>query len=105
MGLRVKRTVLELAAQHFKEFNLPLTIEHKDYVATVGTKMALDAISVKRSFKKWSVLLHALRKHYPELTETPKPAPAPKPAAAPKAAPAKSAPAPKPKAAPVKKES
>ena len=105
MGLRVKRTVLELAAQHFKEFNLPLTIEYKDYVAIVGTKMALDAISVKRSFKKWSVLLHALRKHYPELAETPKPAPAPKPAAAPKAAPAKSAPAPKPKAAPVKKES
>lgn len=105
MGLRAKRTVLEVAAQHFKEFNLPLTIEHKDYVAAVGTKMAVSAISVKRSFKKWSVLVHALRKHYPELAEKPKPAPAPKPAAAPKAAPAKSAPAPKPKAAPVKKES
>jgi hypothetical protein len=105
MGLRVKRTVLEIAAQHFKEFNLPLTIEHKDYVAAVGTKMAVNAISVKRSFKKWSVLLHALRKHYPELAEAPKPALAPKPAAAPKAAPAKPAPAPKAAAAPVKKES
>ena len=106
MGLRAKRTVLEIAAQHFKEFNLPLTIEHKDYVATVGAKMAVNAISVKRSFKKWSVLLHALRKHYPELAEAPKPTPAPKPAAAPKAAPAKPAPAPKKAAAePVEKES
>ena len=99
MGLRAKRTVLEMASQHFKEFGLPLTIDHKDYVVAVGSKIAISAISVKRSFKKWSVLLHALRKHYPELVEAPKlapaPAPAPKPAAAPKAAPAK----------PVKKES
>lgn len=105
MGLRAKQTVLQQAAQHFKEFKLPLTIEHKEYVAIVGSKMAINAVSVKRSFKKWSVLLHALKKHYPELVEQPKPAPAPKPAAAPKAAPAKSAPAPKPKAASVKKES
>jgi len=103
MGLRAKQTVLGQAAQHFKEFKLPLTIDHKEYVAIVGSKMAINAISVKRSFKKWSVLLHALKKHYPELVE--KPAPAPKPAVAPKAAPAKSAPAPKPKAASVKKES
>lgn len=99
MGLRAKRTVLEMASQHFKEFGLPLTIDHKDYVVAVGSKIAISAISVKRSFKKWSVLLHALRKHYPELVEAPKPAPAPAPApksaAAPKAAPAK----------PVKKES
>ena len=98
MGLRAKRTVLEMASQHFKEFGLPLTIDHKDYVVAVGSKIAISAISVKRSFKKWSVLPHALRKHYPELVEAPKPAPAPapapKPAAAPKAAPAK----------PVKKE-
>lgn len=108
MGLRAKRTVLEIAAQHFKEFDLPLTIEHKDYVATVGAKMAVNAISVKRSFKKWSVLLHALRKHYPELAveKKPEPAPAPKPAAAPKAAPAKPASAPKKTVAePVEKES
>lgn len=101
MGLRAKKTVLEMASQHFKEFGLPLTIDHKDYVAAVGSKIAISAVSVKRSFKKWSVLLHALRKHYPELVEAskpvpaPAPAPAPKPAAARKAAPAK----------PVKKES
>ena len=109
MGLRAKQTVLQQAAQQFKEFNLPLTIEHKEYVSIVGPTMAVNAISVKRSFKKWSILLHALRKHYPELAEQPKPTsapkPAPKPAAAPKAAPAKSAPASKPKAASVKKES
>ena len=105
MGLRAKRTVLEIAAHHFKEFNLPLTIEHKDYVAIVGVKMAVNAISVKRSFKKWSVLLHALRKHYPELAEAPKSAPKPEPAVATKAAPAKPAAASKPKAEPVKKES
>ena len=104
MGLRAKQTVLQQAAQQFKEFKIPLTIDHKEYVAIVGSKMAINAVSVKRSFKKWSILLHALRKHYPELAEQPKPAPAPKPAAAPKAAPAKSAPASKPKAASVKKE-
>lgn len=90
MGLRAKRTVLEIASQQFKEFRLPLTIDHKDYVAAVGPKMAISATSVKRSFKKWNVLLHALRKHYPELVEPPKPVPVPKPAAAPKAASAKS---------------
>lgn len=105
MGLRAKQTVLEIAAEHFKQFKLPLSIEHKEYVSIVGPTMAINAISVKRSFKKWSILVHALRKHYPELAEQPKPAPAPKPAAAPKAAPAKSAPASKPKAASVKKES
>jgi len=103
MGLRSKRSVRQLAAKHFKEFELPIDITHKSYVSIVGPKEAVSGISVKRSYKQWKYLLAALRKYNPELVE--KPAPAPKPAAAPKAAPAKSAPAPKPKAASVKKES
>jgi len=105
MGLRAKKMVLEVAYEQFKEFDLPLTIEYKKYVEVVGAKMAISVPSVKRSFKKWSILLHALRKHYPDLVKAPKPAPAPKPAAAPEVAPAKPATWKRHEAAQINKES
>ena len=91
MAVRQKQKVLDTAYTHFKEFGLPLDIEYKSYVNIVGPKEALHVISVKRSFKAWKYLLHALRIKHPDLREK---APAPKPTT-PK-------PAPKPKAAPSK---
>jgi hypothetical protein len=52
-------------------------------MAKVGSAEALHAISVKRSFKAWKYLLHALKLKHPDLMEAPKPTPAPKPKAAP----------------------
>lgn len=80
MAVRQKQTVLDIAYGHFKEHKLPLTIEYKDYVAKVGADEALHAISVKRSFKAWKYVTHALKLKYPELMEAPKPAPKAKPA-------------------------
>ena len=89
MGVRAKTTIVEKAAKHFKEFELPLDIEYKSYLTIVGPKEAVSAIQVKRSFKAWKYLLLAVKKYHPELM-APKPAPkaAPKPASkpAPKAA-------------------
>jgi len=80
MAVRQKQAVLDIAYKHFKEFGLPLDIEYKSYLDIVGPKEALHAISVKRSFKAWKYLLHALKLKHPELGKKPEPAPAPKPA-------------------------
>lgn len=98
MAVRVKKTVLETAYKHFKEFELPLDIDYKSYSLIIG-KGAIHSMTVKRSFKAWKYLTHALRVNYPELSA---PKPAPKPAPTPKAKPAVSKPAPK--AAPKSKD-
>jgi len=81
MAVRQKQLVLDIAYKHFKEFELPLDIEYKSYMNIVGPKEALHAISVKRSFKAWKYLLHALKVAHPDLLEPPKPAPTPAPKA------------------------
>ena len=93
MAVRQKQKVLDTAYTHFKEFGLPLDIEYKSYVNIVGPKEALHVISIKRSFKAWKYLLHALRIKHPDLREkVPAPKPTtPKPAPKPKAAPSKPA--------------
>ena len=93
MAVRQKQKVLDIARAQFKDFGLPLDIEYKSYVEIVGPKEAIHAVSVKRSFKAWKYLLHALKVKHPELMEAPKPEPkpAPKPASKPKPAPSKSA--------------
>jgi hypothetical protein len=83
MAVRQKQKVLDIACGHFKEHKLPLDIDYKTYMNKVGAADALHAISVKRSFKAWKYLLHALKVKHPELMEAPKPKPAPKPKAAP----------------------
>ena len=83
MAVRQKQKVLDIAYAHFKEHKLPLDIDYKTYMAKVGSAEALHAISVKRSFKAWKYLLHALKLKHPDLMEAPKPTPAPKPKAAP----------------------
>ncbi len=100
MAVRQKQLVLDTAYKHFKEFELPLDIDYKSYVNIVGPKEALHAISVKRSFKAWKYLTHALKLKHPDLGKKPEPAPAPKPA--PKA---KVTPAPSSKAAPAEEKS
>jgi len=83
MAVRQKQKVLDIAYGHFKEHKLPLDVDYKTYMAKVGSADALHAISVKRSFKAWKYLLHALKLKHPDLMEAPKPQPAPKPKAAP----------------------
>mgnify|MGYP000544655462 FL=1 len=83
MAVRQKQKVLDIAYAHFKEHKLPLDIDYKTYMAKVGSAEALHAISVKRSFKAWKYLLHALKLKHPDLMEAPKPTPALKPKAAP----------------------
>lgn len=100
MAVRQKQLVLDTAYKHFKEFELPLDIDYKSYMNIVGPKEAIHAISVKRSFKAWKYLLHALKLKHPELGKKPEPTPAPKPA--PKA---KEAPKPSSKAAPAEEKS
>jgi hypothetical protein len=100
MAVRQKQLVLDTAYKHFKEFELPLDIDYKSYMNIVGPKEAIHAISVKRSFKAWKYLLHALKLKHPDLGKKPEPAPAPKPA--PKA---KEAPKPSSKAAPAEEKS
>ena len=87
MAVRQKQKVLDIAYKHFKDFELPLDIEYKSYVDIIGAKDAVHAISVKRSFKAWKYLLHALKKHHPDLIVKPEPAPKPAPKPATKAAP------------------
>jgi hypothetical protein len=84
MAVRQKQLVLDTAYKHFKEFELPLDIDYKSYMNIVGSKDAIHAISVKRSFKAWKFLTHALKLKHPELGKKPEPAPAPKPAPEPK---------------------
>jgi hypothetical protein len=83
MAVRQKQKVLDIAYTHFKDHKLPLDVDYKTYMAKVGAAEALHAISVKRSFKAWKYLLHALKLKHPDLMEAPKPTPAPKPKAAP----------------------
>ena len=85
MAIRQRQTVLNIAIKHFKEFGLPLDIDFKSYTAIVGPREALHPISVKRSFKAWKYLTHAVRVPCPELGD--KPAPKPAPSKAPKPAP------------------
>jgi len=102
MAVRQKQLVLDTAYKHFKEFELPLDIDYKSYMNIVGPKDAIHAISVKRSFKAWKYLTHALKLKHPDLGKKPEPVPAPKPAPKAKEAPA---PAPSSKAAPAEKKS
>lgn len=104
MGVRAKQSILDKTAKHFKDFDLPLDIDHKSYVTIVGAKVATSAIEVKRSFKAWKYLLHAIRKNQPRIVKAPTPAPAPAPA--PKKEPTpKAKPIPKAKPAPAAKKS
>jgi len=81
MAMRQKQAVLNLALKHFKEFGLPLDIDFKTYTTIVGPREAIHAMSVKRSFKAWKYLLHAvnitLRQQAPK--PQPKVVPAPEP--------------------------
>jgi hypothetical protein len=93
MAVRQRQAVLEKTYQHFKDFGLPLNIQQKDYMTIVG-RNACCVITVKRSFKAWKYLIHALKSNYPELTAPkPKPKPEPKPVTpkAPKPTPKKAA--------------
>ena len=101
MAVRQKQLVLDTAYRHFKEFELPLDIDYKSYMNIVGPKEAIHAISVKRSFKAWKYLLHALKVKHPDLGKKAEPAPAPKPAPKAKVAPT----APSSKAAPAEEKS
>ena len=91
MAVRQRKAVLERTYQHFKDFGLPLDIGQKEYMAIVG-RNACCVITIKRSFKAWKYLLHALKSNYPELS-APKPEPKPTPVTpkAPKPTPKKAA--------------
>lgn len=80
MAVRQKQLVLDTAYKHFKEFGLPIDIEYKSYVSIIGPKDALHSISIKRSFKAWKYLLHALKVAHPDLVKQPEPVKAPEPA-------------------------
>ena len=77
MAIRQKQVVLDIAIKHFTEFGLPLDIDYKSYTAIVGPREAIHPMSVKRSFKAWKYLVHAVRLKCPELAEKPKPEPVP----------------------------
>ena len=77
MAIRQKKTVLDLAVKHFTEFGLPLDIDYKSYATIVGPAEAIAPMSVKRSFKAWKNLVHAVRVKCPELVNKPVPAPEP----------------------------
>ena len=62
----------------YKVHKLPLDIDYKSYMTKLGSAESIHKISVKRSFKAWKYLLHALKVKHPELMEAPKPKPAPK---------------------------
>jgi hypothetical protein len=101
MAVRQKQKVLDIAYAQFKKHGLALDIDYKEYAKVVGPQDALHAISVKRSFKAWKYLLHALKVKHPDLGKKPEPAPAPKPAPKAKVAPA----APSSEAAPAEEKS
>jgi len=79
MAVRQKAQVLEIARKHFEDFGLPADIEYKNYLAIVGPREALCVRSVKRSFKAWKYITHALKIRHPELFVKPEPKPEPKP--------------------------
>jgi hypothetical protein len=79
VAVRQKQKILDTAYKHFKEFQLPLDIDYKSYVGILGPKEAIHAISIKRSFKAWKYLLHALRIKHSDLIEQPVPKSAPEP--------------------------
>ena len=78
MAVRQKQAVLNLVIKHFKEFGLPLDIDFKTYTTIVGDKEAVHAVSVKRSFKAWKYLTHAVKITCPELAKKPEQVPEPK---------------------------
>jgi hypothetical protein len=98
MAMRQKQAVLNLALKHFEEFGLPLDIDFKTYTAIVGPREAIHAMSVKRSFKAWKYLLHAVNINFSQQAPKPKPEPKVVPAPEPKPVTPK-APKPAPKAA------
>ena len=77
MAIRQKKTVLDLAIKHFTEFGLPLDIDYKSYATIVGPAEAIAPMSVKRSFKAWKYITHAVKVNCPELASKPKPEPEP----------------------------
>ena len=79
MAVRQKTQVLEIARKQFEDFGLPADIEYKNYLAIVGPKEALCVRSVKRSFKAWKYITHALKIRHPELFVKPEPKPETKP--------------------------
>ena len=80
MAVRQKQQVLDMAYEHFKEFELPLDIDYRAYVSIVGARNAIHPISVKRSFKAWKYVLHALKITHKDLSVKPVIVPAPPPA-------------------------
>lgn len=82
MAVRQKQQVLDMAYQHFKEFELPLDIDYRAYVSIVGARNAIHPISVKRSFKAWKYVLHALKITHKDLSVKPVIVPTPPPPAA-----------------------
>ena len=100
MAMRQKQAVLNLALKHFEEFGLPLDIDFKTYTAIIGPREAIHAMSVKRSFKAWKYLLHAVNINLSQQAPKPKPKPKPKVVPAPEPKPVTpKAPKPAPKAA------
>ena len=77
MTMRHKKTVLDIAIKQFKEFGLPLDIDYKSYTSIVGPTEAIDPVSIKRSFKAWKYITHAVRLQCPELANKPEPIPEP----------------------------
>ena len=77
MAIRQKQVVLDIAIKHFTEFGLPLDIDYKSYTAIVGPREAIHPMSVKRSFKAWKYVTHAIRLKCPELANKPEPIPEP----------------------------
>ena len=84
MAMRQKQAVLNLALKHFEEFGLPLDIDFKTYTAIIGPREAIHAMSVKRSFKAWKYLLHAVNINLSQQAPKPKPEPKVVPAPEPK---------------------
>jgi len=84
MAVRQKQKILDTVYKHFIDFELPIDIEYKAYVDIVGAKEAVHPISVKRSFKAWKYIIHALKTKHKDFgvvrTVTTPPPPAAKPA-------------------------
>ncbi len=66
MSVRQRKKALDTVYTHFKEFELPLDIEYKSYQTIIG-RNALSALSVRRHFRAWKYLLHALKGSHPDL--------------------------------------
>ena len=83
MAVRQKQKILDTVYKHFIDFELPVDIDYKAYVAIVGAKEAVHPISVKRSFKAWKYIIHSLKTKHKDFgvvpTVTAPTPPAPKP--------------------------